>query len=67
VSTLPVLHSTPTLVVVVLLTGGAKKLREDPTSDHAPRSGPDIKNGRNSAKAGVPKRLRCETIQKEVS
>jgi len=34
-------------------------------SDHAPRSGPEVKNG--SAKDGAPERLRCETIQEEVS
>jgi len=36
-------------------------------SGHATRSGPVIKNGRSSAKDGALERLRCETIQKEVS
>jgi len=31
------------------------------------RSGPDVKNGRNSAKDGAPESLRCGTIQKQVS
>jgi len=31
------------------------------------RSEPEIKDGENSAKNGVTERLRCETIQKEVS
>jgi len=36
---------------------------------HAPRSGPDIKNRSrpSSVKDGAPERLRCGTIQKEVS
>jgi len=34
---------------------------------HAPRSAPEIKNGRSSAKDGVSERFRCGTIQKEVS
>jgi len=32
-----------------------------------PRSGPEVKNGRSSAKDGAPERLRCRIIQKEVS
>jgi len=36
-------------------------------SGHAPRSGPEVKNGRSSAKNGAPERLRCGTIQEEVS
>jgi len=35
-------------------------------SGHAPRSGSEVKNGRNSIKDGAPERLRCGTIQKEV-
>jgi len=35
-------------------------------SGHAPRSGPEIKNG-SSATDGEPERLRCGTIQEEVS
>jgi len=34
---------------------------------HAQRSGPEGKNGRSSVKDGVLERLRCRTIQKEVS
>jgi len=33
---------------------------------HAPRSKPEVKNGRNSAENGAPKRLGCGTV-KEVS
>jgi len=33
---------------------------------HAPRSGPEVKNGRSSVKDGTPERLRCRTIQEEV-
>jgi len=40
---------------------------ETQQSGHAPRSGAEVKNERNSAKSGVPERLRCGTIQKEVS
>jgi len=36
-------------------------------SDQAPRSGPEVKNGRSSAKDGALERLRCGTIQEEVS
>jgi len=34
---------------------------------HAPSSGPEVKNGRSSAKDGVPERLGCRTIQEQVS
>jgi len=33
----------------------------------APRSGPEDKNGRSSAKDGAPERLRCSTTQEEAS
>jgi len=33
---------------------------------HAPRSGPQVKNGR-SAKDDPPERIRCGTFQEEVS
>jgi len=36
-------------------------------SGHAPKSEPEVKNGRSSAKDGMPERLRCGTIQKERS
>jgi len=32
-------------------------------SGHAPRSGPEIKNGSSSVKNGAPERLRCGIIQ----
>jgi len=45
-----------------------EELHGDPTeSGHTPRSGPEVKIGRSSAKDGAPERLRCETIQKEES
>jgi len=47
-----------------------EELHGDPSQQlgHAPRSGPEIKkNGRSSAKDGVPERLRYVTIQKKVS
>jgi len=34
---------------------------------HAPRSEPEVKNGRSSAKDGAPERLGCETVKDEVS
>jgi len=37
------------------------------TLGHAPRSGPEIKNGRSSAKDGAPERLRCGTVKEVVS
>jgi len=36
-------------------------------SGHAPSSGPEVKNGKTSAKHGELKRLRCGVIQKEMS
>jgi len=36
-------------------------------SGHAPKSGPGVKNGRSSAKDSASERLRCGTIQEEVS
>jgi len=32
-------------------------------SGHASRSGPEVKNGRNSAKDGAPERLGCGTVK----
>jgi len=37
---------------------------ETQQSGHAPRPGPEVKNGRSSAKDGASKRLRCRTIQR---
>jgi len=60
------------LVVVVLPDpfqgmGAWRNSTETQQSGHAPRPGPEVKNGRNSAKDGAPERLRCGTIQEEVS
>jgi len=46
---------------------GVEELHGDPTVWSRPRFGPEVKNGRNTAKDGAPERLRCGTIQKEVS
>jgi len=60
------------MVVVVVLPdpfrgmGAWTNSTETQQSSHAPRSGPEIKNGRSSAKDGAPERLRCKTIQEEV-
>jgi len=43
-----------------------KNSMETHQSSHAPRSGPEVKNG-SSAKDGAPERLRFRTIQEEVS
>jgi len=40
---------------------------ETQQSGHAPRFEPEVKNGRSSAKDSAPERLRCGTIQEEVS
>jgi len=39
---------------------------ETQQSGHAPRSGPEINNGRSSAKDGAPERLGCLTVKEEV-
>jgi len=39
---------------------------ETQQSGHAPRSGPEVKNGR-SVEDGAPERLGCETVKEEVS
>jgi len=40
---------------------------ETQQSGHAPRSRPEVKNGRSGAEDGAPERLRCGTVKKEVS
>jgi len=45
-----------------------EELHRDTTVGHAPRSGPEVKNGKNySVENGAQERLRCGTIQEEVS
>jgi len=39
---------------------------ETQQSGHAQKSGPEVKNGRRSAKDGGPEKLRCGIIQKQV-
>jgi len=59
--------------VVVVLPDAFQEMKarrnpmETQQSGHAPRFGPEVKNGRSSAKDGAPERLRCGTIQKKVS
>jgi len=40
---------------------------ETQQSGHAPRSGPEVKNGRSGTEDGAPERLGCETVKEEVS
>jgi len=47
--------------------GAWRNFTEIQQSGHAPKSGPEVKNERNSAKDGAPERLRCGTIQEEVT
>jgi len=47
--------------------GALRNSTDTQQSGHAPRSGPQGKNGRSSAKDGALERLRCATIQEEVS
>jgi len=47
--------------------GAWRNSMETQKSSHAPRFGPEVKNGRSSGKDGVPARLGCGTIQEEVS
>jgi len=47
--------------------GAWKNSTETQQSGHSPRSGPEVKNGRNGAKDGAPERLGCGIIHEEVS
>jgi len=47
--------------------GAWRNYTETQKSGHAPRSGAEVKSGRSSAKDGAPERLRCGTVQEEVS
>jgi len=44
-----------------------KNSTETQQSGHAPRSEPEVKNGRSNAKDGALKRLGCQTAKEEVS
>jgi len=65
--------SIPGLCLVVVLPdpfrgmGAWRNSTEIQQSGHAPRSGPEVKNGRSSAKDGESERLGCGTFQEEVS
>jgi len=67
-----ILHNLLLVDMVVVLPDpfrGMKTRRnfvESQQLGHAPRSGPEVKNG-SSAKDGALERLRCGTIQKEVT
>jgi len=43
--------------------GARRNSTDTQQSGHAPRSGLEIKDGRSSAKAGPPDRLKCGTFQ----
>jgi len=47
--------------------GAWRNSAETQQSGHAPRSGPEVKNGRSSAKDGSPERLGCGTVKDELS
>jgi len=40
---------------------------ETQQSGHAPKSGPEVKNGRSGAEDGAPERLGCGTVKEKVS
>jgi len=44
-----------------------KNSTETQQSGSPPRSGPEVKSGRSSAKDGAPERLRYGTVKEEVS
>jgi len=59
-------------VVVVLPNpfqgmGAWRNSTETQQSGHAPRFGPEIKNGRSGAEDVAPERLGCGTVKEEVS
>jgi len=60
-------------VVVVVLPdpfrgmGAWRNSTETQQLGHAPRNGPEVKNGRSGAKDGAPERLECRTVKEEVS
>jgi len=47
--------------------GAWKNSTETQQSGYAPRSGPEVKNGRSGAEHGAPERLGCGTVKEEVS
>jgi len=47
--------------------GAWRNSTETQKSGHSPRSGPEVKNGRNSAEDGAPERLGCGAVKEEVS
>jgi len=60
-------------VVVVVLPDPFRRMgvwrnsTETQQSGCAPRSGPEVKNGRSGAEDGAPERLGCGTVKEEVS
>jgi len=61
------------MVVVVVLDdpfrgmGAWRNSTETQQFGHSPRSGPEVRNGRSSAKGGAPEKLKYGTVQEEVS
>jgi len=47
--------------------GAWRNFMETQQSGHAPRSGPEVKNGRSDAEDGAPERLGCGAVKEEVS
>jgi len=47
--------------------GAWRNSTETQLSGHAPRSGPEVKNGRSGAEDGAPERLGGGTVKEEVS
>jgi len=43
------------------------ELHGNQQSDYAPRSGPEVKNGRSGAENSAPERLGCGTVKEEMS
>jgi len=47
--------------------GARRNTTETQQSGHAPRSGPEVKNGNPGAEDGAPERLGCEAVKEEMS
>jgi len=47
--------------------GAWRNSTETQQSGQAPRSGPEVKNGRSGAEDGAPERLGCKKVKEEVS
>jgi len=47
--------------------GAWRNFTKTQQSGHAPRSGPEVKNGRSGVKDGAPERLGYRTVKEEAS